>query len=108
MNNFAAEYPEIKLYIDGQWTGGAGGRGDDVVNPATEEVIGRVPFAEPSDVDAAIAAAKAAFPKWRGEDGGRGKAAGRGGRRGAPGGDRAAVEHRGRPPRLRAHHPLRS
>ncbi|MGH3297635.1 MAG: aldehyde dehydrogenase family protein, partial [Trebonia sp.] len=65
MSNPAAEYPEIKLYIDGQWTDGAGGRGDDVVNPATEDVIGRVPFAEPGDVDAAIAAAKAAFPKWR-------------------------------------------
>jgi succinate-semialdehyde dehydrogenase/glutarate-semialdehyde dehydrogenase len=35
------------------------------VNPATEEVIGRVPFAGPSDVAAAIAAAAAAFPKWR-------------------------------------------
>ena len=59
------DYPEIKLYIDGQWTDGAGSRGDDVVDPATEEVLGRVPFAEPSDVDAAIAAAKEAFPKWR-------------------------------------------
>lgn len=58
-------YPEIKLYIDGQWTDGAGGRGDDVINPATEEIIGRVPFAEDSDVTAAIAAAKTAFPKWR-------------------------------------------
>jgi len=65
MSNTAADYPEIKLYIDGQWTDAAGGRGDDVVNPATEEVLGRVPFAEPSDVDAAIAAARAAFPKWR-------------------------------------------
>jgi len=61
----STEYPEIKLYIDGQWTGAAGGRGDDIVNPATEEVLGRVPFADPDDVDAAIAAAKAAFPKWR-------------------------------------------
>jgi succinate-semialdehyde dehydrogenase/glutarate-semialdehyde dehydrogenase len=59
------EYPGIALYINGESVQGAGGRGDDVVNPATEEVIGRVPFAESSDVDAAIAAAKAAFPKWR-------------------------------------------
>jgi len=59
------DYPDVRLYIDGQWTSGAGGRGDDIVNPATEEVLGRVPFAEPSDVDAAIAAARAAFPKWR-------------------------------------------
>ena len=61
----STDYPEIRLYIDGQWTGGSGGRGDDIVNPATEEVLGRVPFAEPDQVDAAIAAAKAAFPKWR-------------------------------------------
>ena len=59
------QYPEIALYIDGQWGQGSGGRGDDVVNPATEEVLGRVPFAEPGDVDRAIAAAKAAFPTWR-------------------------------------------
>ena len=58
-------YPEIALYIDGQWGQGSGGRGDDVINPATEEVLGRVPFAEPGDVDRAIAAAKAAFPTWR-------------------------------------------
>ena len=61
----ATDYPEIKLYIDGQWTDGTGGRGDDVVNPATEEVLGRVPFAEPGDVAGAIAAAKEAFPTWR-------------------------------------------
>ena len=59
------QYPEIALYIDGQWGQGSGGRGDDVINPATEEVLGRVPFAEPGDVDRAIAAAKAAFPGWR-------------------------------------------
>jgi hypothetical protein len=59
------DYPEIKLYIDGEWSDGGAGRGDDVINPATEEVLGRVPFAEASDVDAAIAAARAAFPKWR-------------------------------------------
>ena len=28
------EYPEIKLFIDGEWTDG-GGRGDDIINPAT-------------------------------------------------------------------------
>jgi succinate-semialdehyde dehydrogenase / glutarate-semialdehyde dehydrogenase len=59
------EYPEVALYIDGEWAQGSGGRGDEVVNPATEEVLGRVPFAEPGDVDRAIAAAKAAFPRWR-------------------------------------------
>jgi succinate-semialdehyde dehydrogenase / glutarate-semialdehyde dehydrogenase len=58
-------YPDIKLYIDGEWADGKGGRGDDVLNPATGEVLGRVPFAEPEDVDRAIEAAGAAFPAWR-------------------------------------------
>jgi succinate-semialdehyde dehydrogenase/glutarate-semialdehyde dehydrogenase len=61
----AAEYPEVSLYIGGEWVQGSGGRGADIVNPATEDVLGRVPFAEPADVDRAIAAAEAAFPKWR-------------------------------------------
>ena len=58
-------YPEISLFIDGEWVKGAGGRGDDIINPATEEVLGRVPFAGASDTDRAIAAAAAAFPAWR-------------------------------------------
>src|SRR5689334_17511350 len=37
----------------------------DVVNPATEEVVARVPEASLEDTDAAIARAAAAFPKWR-------------------------------------------
>jgi succinate-semialdehyde dehydrogenase/glutarate-semialdehyde dehydrogenase len=59
------EYPTVALYIDGKWGEGAGGHGDDVVNPATGRVLGRVPFAGPDDVDRAIAAARAAFPGWR-------------------------------------------
>jgi len=58
-------YPEVGLYIDGEWTDGTYGRGDDIVNPATGQVLGRVPFAGPQDVDRAIAAAGAAFPGWR-------------------------------------------
>ncbi len=56
------EYPSIALYINGEWSQGAAGRRDDVINPATGKVLGRVPFAEPDDVDRAIAAARDAFP----------------------------------------------
>ena len=35
-----------------------------VINPATEEVIARVPDASPENLDAAIAAARNAFPAW--------------------------------------------
>jgi succinate-semialdehyde dehydrogenase/glutarate-semialdehyde dehydrogenase len=58
-------YPVVTLFIDGEWTEGKGGRSDDVLNPATGQVIGRVPVAEPEDVDRAIDAAGAAFPAWR-------------------------------------------
>jgi acyl-CoA reductase-like NAD-dependent aldehyde dehydrogenase len=50
-----------QLFIDNQWTDAAGRQTLDVVNPATEEVIATVPAAEPSDVDAAVAAARAAL-----------------------------------------------
>jgi aldehyde dehydrogenase (NAD+) len=51
-------------YIGGAWTSSASDSGIDVVNPATEEVIDRVPAGHPSDVDAAVSAARAAFPGW--------------------------------------------
>src|SRR5579859_1205464 len=60
-----AGYPEISLYIDGEWVKGASGRSGDIVNPATEEVLGQYPVAEAADIDRAIAAAAATFPGWR-------------------------------------------
>jgi len=50
-----------KLFIDNEWRDAAGGRTLEVVNPATEEVIATVASAEQADVDAAVAAARAAF-----------------------------------------------
>ena len=44
-------------------TGGAGLH--EVVNPATEEVIAKVPLADLEQTDAAIARARAAYPAWR-------------------------------------------
>jgi aldehyde dehydrogenase (NAD+) len=54
---------EPALYIDGRWVPG-GGADLEVENPATEEVIGVVTQADTADVDAAVAAARAAFPAW--------------------------------------------
>jgi aldehyde dehydrogenase (NAD+)/betaine-aldehyde dehydrogenase len=54
-----------RLYIGGEWV-----TPDDpeatieVVNPATEQVIGRVPQGTSQDVARAVAAARAAFPGW--------------------------------------------
>ncbi len=50
-----------QLFIDGAWRDAAGGKTIEVVNPATEEVIAEVASAEQDDVDAAVAAARAAF-----------------------------------------------
>ena len=50
-----------QLFINGEWRDAAGGKTIEVVNPATEEVIAEVASAETSDVDAAVAAARAAF-----------------------------------------------
>lgn len=48
------------LYIGGAWTAPDGVDVEDVVNPATEQVIGRVPVGVASDVGRAVAAARAA------------------------------------------------
>lgn len=53
-----------KVYIDGKWVAPQGTGHFDVVNGATEEVMGSVPACNAADVDAAMAAARAAFPAW--------------------------------------------
>jgi acyl-CoA reductase-like NAD-dependent aldehyde dehydrogenase len=52
------------LYIDGKWIASTSAETLDVVNPATEEVIDRVPSGTAEDVDAAVVAARRAFPAW--------------------------------------------
>jgi aldehyde dehydrogenase (NAD+) len=50
-----------QLFINNEWRDAAGRRTIEVINPATEEVIAEVASAEKSDVDAAVAAARAAL-----------------------------------------------
>jgi acyl-CoA reductase-like NAD-dependent aldehyde dehydrogenase len=57
-----------KLYIDGSWMASTGKGTIDVLDSATEEVIGRIPDGTPQDVDKAVAAAKKAFPGWAATD----------------------------------------
>jgi len=56
-------YPDLHLYINGEWRKTA----DDlpVLNPATEEEIGRLPHAERRDLDDALEAAEKGFKIWR-------------------------------------------
>ncbi len=53
-----------KLYINGAWVASTGTGRIDVINAATEEVMGATPDGTPADVDAAVAAARAAFHPW--------------------------------------------
>jgi acyl-CoA reductase-like NAD-dependent aldehyde dehydrogenase len=48
------------LYVDGRWIDGGGGE-EDVLNPATEDVIGRAPVGDAAAAREAIAAARRAF-----------------------------------------------
>jgi aldehyde dehydrogenase (NAD+) len=53
-----------QLYIGGSWTASTSGEPIEVVNPATEEIIDRVPAGSPDDVESAATAARRAFPAW--------------------------------------------
>ena len=53
-----------KLYINGKWVPSSGTGTLSVTNSSTEEAIATVPEGTAADVDAAVAAARAAFPAW--------------------------------------------
>src|SRR5213593_5845 len=52
-------------FIGGRWVGARTTEFFDVHNPAVGDVIGRTPLSTSADVDAAVDAAKKAFPAWR-------------------------------------------
>jgi len=58
-------YEDLALYIDGEFVKGGGRREQDVFDPATGGVIGRLPHATPQDLDRALAAAQRAFETWK-------------------------------------------
>ncbi len=58
-------YEDLRLYIDGEFVAAQGRRVQDVFDPATGDVIGRLPHATREDLDRALAAAQRAFPGWR-------------------------------------------
>ncbi|MCP5398221.1 MAG: aldehyde dehydrogenase family protein [Sphingobium sp.] len=53
-----------KFYINGQWVDPAVPKDLDVINPATEDVAGVISLGSEADVDAAVAAARKAFPSF--------------------------------------------
>jgi aldehyde dehydrogenase (NAD+) len=55
---------DTKFYIDGAWVAPAAPKLFDVINPATEEVAGRISLGSHVDVDRAVLAARRAFPSY--------------------------------------------
>lgn len=60
-----SKVPTVKLLIGRAFVDSTSSRWANVTNPATQAVLSRVPFASREEVDAAVAAAKEAFPAWR-------------------------------------------
>ena len=54
----------LQFYIDGQWVDPVEPKTLDVINPATEEVAGKISLGGAADVDKAVKAAKKAFATW--------------------------------------------
>lgn len=57
----SSEIPVIKNYVNGEWIASKSPRTLDIVNPATTEVLAKVPMSTKEDVDEAIQFAKEAF-----------------------------------------------
>ena len=58
-------YPELQLFIAGEWISKGSRKSEPVLNPATGEVLGELPHATEADLDRALAAAEAGFRVWR-------------------------------------------
>ncbi|AKX47782.1 methylmalonate-semialdehyde dehydrogenase [Thiopseudomonas alkaliphila] len=60
-----SQIPTVKLLINGEFIESKTDQWRDVVNPATQEVLAKVPFATADEINAAVASAKQAFSSWR-------------------------------------------
>ncbi len=58
-------YPDVKLFINGEWRDAIGGETIEVTDPATDEVIGKIAHARKADLDLALEAADKGFKIWR-------------------------------------------
>ena len=57
--------PTVKLLLDGKFVESNAREWRDIVNPATQQVLARVPMCGPDEVDRAVKSAAAAFKTWR-------------------------------------------
>lgn len=66
---FKLECPELwreQCFFAGTWSAGSSGESIEVVNPATDEILARVPKLSAKDLDHALTAAHQGFIFWRG------------------------------------------
>ena len=61
----AQPVPTVKLLIHGKFVESKTTEWKDVVNPATQQVLARVPFATAAELDEAVASASEAYKSWR-------------------------------------------
>ncbi len=59
-------YKKYGLYINGRWQPSSSGDCQEVIDPATEAVLGTIPTATAEDLDAALTAAQQGLAIWRG------------------------------------------
>src|ERR1700738_1536756 len=53
-----------QMFIGGEWVDGSGSESQEVINPATGEVMAEVPKGTEADVDRAVKAARTAYTDW--------------------------------------------
>ena len=58
-------YQKLSLYINGTFISGEGRKMQNVINPATQEVLGQLPHASEADLDMALQSAEKAFATWK-------------------------------------------
>lgn len=58
-------YPDTKLFINGEWRDALAKENLEIINPASEEVIGKLSHARKEDLDLALVAAEKAFDSWK-------------------------------------------
>ena len=63
--NPTSETRLLENYVGGGWMAPSGARLLDVLNPATQEVLARVPMSTAADLERAVGAAREAFKAWR-------------------------------------------
>ena len=60
-------YTKLGLFIGGKWINEAK-KGEDVLNPFDESVLGRLPHATEGDLNDAVKSAEKGFDEWRNTD----------------------------------------